>query len=262
MGGAIHRKIIRRDQENLTKIIEACNEIMAYNVRIELLRAEISRRPSRREMFEKPRYEGTVWSDYQGFSNELYQNVRYESQKELEITEHVLKFLPSLFPIQIISNVEAVINMFENFCQLNLIDELNYQTDENRIKFNLLINILPSATMLCYFNSNNVEHRSYDNLKKFLRSEYTRSCEKFKRSEPLAQKGNVISKELLKSLDDEIKIEKKKLSRKKAEVAAQKGNVISKELLKSLDDEIKIEKEKLSRRKAEVSREKAESAAT
>ena len=133
-GGAIHRKIIRADQENLTKIIEACNEIMAYNVRIELLRAEISRRPSRRDMFEKPRYEGTVWSDYQGFSNELYQNVRYESQKELEITNHVLKFLPSLFPIQIISNVEAVINMFENFRRLNYIDEL---TDKNRIKFNL-----------------------------------------------------------------------------------------------------------------------------
>ena len=133
--GEVRRlKVFWTDKENLTKIIEACNEVMAYNVRIELLRAEISRRPSRREMFEKPRYEGTVWSDYQGFSNELYQNVRYESQKELEITNHVLKFLPSLFPIHIISNVEAVINMFENFRRLNYIDEL---TDKNRIKFNL-----------------------------------------------------------------------------------------------------------------------------
>ena len=49
---------------------------MAYDVRIELLRAEINRRQSRRDVIEKTRYEGLVWFDYQGFSNELYQNVR------------------------------------------------------------------------------------------------------------------------------------------------------------------------------------------
>ena len=49
---------------------------MAYNVRIELLTAEISRRLSRHDVFKKTRYEGIVWFDYQGFSNELYQNVR------------------------------------------------------------------------------------------------------------------------------------------------------------------------------------------
>ena len=45
------------------------------------------------------------------------------------------------------------------------------------------------------------------------------------------------------------KLEKEKLSRRKAEVAAQKENIISEDLLKSLDDEIRKEKEKLSRRK-------------
>ena len=53
---------------------------MAYNVRIELLRAEISRRQSRRGMFKKMQYEGIIWFDYQGFSDELYHNVKYESQ--------------------------------------------------------------------------------------------------------------------------------------------------------------------------------------
>ena len=59
------------------------------------------------------------WYDYQGFSNELYQNVRNESYTELEITNQVLKFLPFLEPIKIISNVEAVINMFKNFFRFN-----------------------------------------------------------------------------------------------------------------------------------------------
>ena len=70
--------------------------------------------------------------------------------------------------------------MFENFCRFNYIDEL---IDKISIKFVLFTNILSAVKMLCYFCSTNVEHRSFDNLKKFLRSEYTRSCEKFKRSE-------------------------------------------------------------------------------
>ena len=74
--------------------------------------------------------------------------------------------------------------------------------------------------MLCYFCSTNVEHRSFDNLKKFLHSEYTRSCEKFKRSEPQAQKENVISEEYIKSLDDEIRRLKERISRRKADIAA------------------------------------------
>ena len=71
--GVSRLEVIKANQENLTKIIKSCNEIMAYNVGIELLRAEISRRQSRREVFKKTRYEGIVWFDYQGFSNELYQ---------------------------------------------------------------------------------------------------------------------------------------------------------------------------------------------
>ena len=103
-----------------------------------MLRAVISRRHSRRDMFKKTRYEGIVWFDYQGFSNELYQNVKYERQTELEITNQVLKFLPSLEPIRTISNVKAVINMFENFCQFNYIDEL---IDKIRIRFVLFTNM-------------------------------------------------------------------------------------------------------------------------
>ena len=163
-GGVRRLEVIKADWGNLTKIIKACNEIRSYNVRIELLRDEVRKRQSRRDVFEKTRYEGMLCFDYQGFSNELYQNVRFESHIELKITYQVLKFLPSLEPIRKILYVEAVIDMLENFCQLNYINEL---IDKNRIKFVLFTNILPSETMLCYFNSTNVEHRSYDNLKKF-----------------------------------------------------------------------------------------------
>ena len=122
--GVRRLEVIKADQENLSKIIEACNEVMVHNVGIKSLRAEIRRRQSRRNVFEKTQYKGMVWLNYQVFSNELYHNVRYESQTELEITNQVLKFLPFLEPIQIISNVEAVINIFENFCRFNYIDEL------------------------------------------------------------------------------------------------------------------------------------------
>ena len=81
-GGVRRLEVFKADQENLTKSIEACNEFMTY-VRIKFLRAEISRRQSRRDVFAKTRYEGVVWFEFQGFRNELYQNVRYESHKEL-----------------------------------------------------------------------------------------------------------------------------------------------------------------------------------
>ena len=57
--------------------------------------------------------------------------------------------------------------------------------------------------MLCYFNSTNVEYRSYDNLKKFLCSTCTRICEKVKRPEPQAQK-EYVSREFVNKLKDEI----------------------------------------------------------
>ena len=107
--------------------------------------------------------------------------------------------------------------MFENFCWVNYIDEF---IDKKRIKFVLFTNILPAEKMLCYFNSTNVEHRSFDNLRKFLHSKYTRSCEKFRRSEPQAQKENVISEEYLKSLYDEITRLKERISIRKVEIAA------------------------------------------
>ena len=195
---------------------------MAYNVRIELLRAQISKRQSRRDVFKKTRYEGMICFDYQGFSNELYQNVRFESHIELKITYQVLKFLPSLEPTRSILYVEAVIDMLENFCQFNIIDKL---IDKIRIQFVCFTNILPSETMLCYFNSTNVEHRSYNNLKKFLGSEYTQSCENFKRSEPQAQKENVISEEYPKSLDDEIRKLEEKLSRRKLRISREKAEI-------------------------------------
>ena len=70
--------------------------------------------------------------------------------------------------------------------------------------------------MLCYLNSTNMEHRSYNNLKKFLRSEYSQSCEKFKQSELQAQKENVSRVEYLKNLDYEIRRSKERISRLKA----------------------------------------------
>ena len=92
--------------------------------------------------------------------------------------------------------------MFENFYRVNYIDEL---IDKIRIKFVLFTNILPAKKILCYFNSTNVEHKSFDDLKKFLRSEYTRSYEKFKRSEPQTKKENVSGVEYFESLVDEIR---------------------------------------------------------
>ena len=74
--------------------------------------------------------------------------------------------------------------------------------------------------MLCFFSSTKVEHRIFDSFKKFLRSTYTRNCEKFKRPEPQAQKENVSREEYLKSLNDKIRRIKEIISRRKVEIAA------------------------------------------
>ena len=53
----------------LKNIITTCNEVIDFNLKIDLLRAEISKRQSRRDVFEKTQYEKKVWFEYQGFSN-------------------------------------------------------------------------------------------------------------------------------------------------------------------------------------------------
>ena len=67
-------EVIEWDHKNKIKIITACNEVIDFNLKIELLRAEISKIQSRRDVFEKTQYEKRVWFDYQG----QYQNVLKE----------------------------------------------------------------------------------------------------------------------------------------------------------------------------------------
>ena len=61
--------------------------------------------------------------------------------------------------VQKISNIEVVINIFENFCRYNDIDEL-----EQKKKWS---NILPSKDMCIFFTSTTIEHRNLINLKLF-----------------------------------------------------------------------------------------------
>ena len=60
-----------------------------------MLEDEIGRRQSRCDVFEKTHFDNIVWFDYQGFSDQLRQNVRNKICRELEISQQVLKFLPS-----------------------------------------------------------------------------------------------------------------------------------------------------------------------
>ena len=79
-------EVIEAYHENLIEIITACDEVTTFISKISMLEGEIYRRQSRRDVFEKTYYDNIKWFDYQGFSNELYQNVRNESYRELEIT--------------------------------------------------------------------------------------------------------------------------------------------------------------------------------
>ena len=124
-------EVIDEARENLEDIITACNEIIDFNVEIDLLRAEINKRQSRRDRFEKTQFDKNVWFEYQGFSNERYQVVLRETFKHLNIIKNVLKYLPLLGVVHEIYDVETIINIFENFCSYNRIDELD---NSERIK--------------------------------------------------------------------------------------------------------------------------------
>ena len=108
-------EVIDEARENLEDIITACNEIIDFNVEIDLLRAEINKRQSRRDRFEKTQFDKNVWFEYQGFSNERYQVVLRETFKHLNIIQKVLKYLPLLGVVHEIYDVETIINIFENF---------------------------------------------------------------------------------------------------------------------------------------------------
>ena len=53
--------IVKAKHARLIKIISACYEIMSYNVKIELFRAELSRRQIKRDIFKKIEYERFDW---------------------------------------------------------------------------------------------------------------------------------------------------------------------------------------------------------
>ena len=61
MGWKEYRRIevIESDSKNLKNIITACNEVIDFNLKIDLLRAGISKRQSRRDVLEKK-----VWFEY------------------------------------------------------------------------------------------------------------------------------------------------------------------------------------------------------
>ena len=77
-------------------IIEACEKIVFFLNKTDLLKAEIGRR--------QVSYSNKI---YVGFNNELYEKVKSESYRELKNTEHFLKFLPSLRNIERLSNIEV-----------------------------------------------------------------------------------------------------------------------------------------------------------
>ena len=50
-------EVIDEARENFEDIITACNEIIDFNIEIDLLRAELNKRQSRRDIFEKTQFE-------------------------------------------------------------------------------------------------------------------------------------------------------------------------------------------------------------
>ena len=115
-------EVVDKARENLEDIITACNEIINFNLEIDLFTAEINKRQSRRDIFEKTQFEKYVWFEYQGFSNKWYQVVLRETFKQPNILESVLKYLPLLNIVHKISDIETVIDIFENFGRYNGID--------------------------------------------------------------------------------------------------------------------------------------------
>ena len=123
----------------LPDIIEACEEIVCFNNKTYLLKAGIVRR--------QIIYNSEI---YVGFNNKLYEKVKSESYRELQITKHFLKFLSSLRNIERISNIEVEIKRFEDFCWYSYIDKLE---NEVRIKFELFAFVLPELDMIEFYNS-------------------------------------------------------------------------------------------------------------
>ncbi len=87
---------------------------------------------------------------YQSFDEARYLSLRYK----------ISDSIPVLEPVQTISNVEAVIDQFENFCQISEFDDLVY-------KFFLFASILMREYFLYFLNLYNVERKSFDDLKYF-----------------------------------------------------------------------------------------------
>ena len=193
-----HRWTIEFEIDNLESIIRACNRIMTLNFDIRLLRTEINRRQSRRDLRKKRQFRGRVWFDYQGFGRARYHSVRDEISREIEIANHVLEGMSILDPVQSISNVEAVINRFEEFCQIFNMDDL---VQKRRIKFILFASILPREDFSRFLNSANVERGSFEELKSFVVKTYTQVCEKLRQPESRAQEESLLKEEVDKILD-------------------------------------------------------------
>ena len=177
---------------------------MSLNFDIRLLRTEINRRQSRRDVRKKRQFRGRVWFDYQGFGRARYHSVRDEISREIEIANHVLEGMSILDPVQSISNVEAVINRFEEFCQIFNMDDL---VQKRRIKFILFASILPREDFSRFLNSANVERGSFEELKSFVVKTYTQVCEKLRQPESRAQEESLLKEEvdkILDSRDDEL----------------------------------------------------------
>ena len=82
----------------LEKIVRSCNQIMVFDIKIRLLRTEINRRQSRRDVRKKRQFRGRVWFDYQGFGRARYHSVRDETCREIEIANHVSDSISILDP--------------------------------------------------------------------------------------------------------------------------------------------------------------------
>ena len=88
-------EVIEAYHKSLIEILTTCDEVTTFIGKITMLEDEIGRRQSRCDVFEKTHFDNIVWFDYQGFSDQLRQNVRNKICRELEISQQVLKFLPS-----------------------------------------------------------------------------------------------------------------------------------------------------------------------
>ena len=60
-GGYRRTEVIESELDNLKTIITACIKVRNFKLKIDLLRAEISKRQSRRDILEKTHCEKIVW---------------------------------------------------------------------------------------------------------------------------------------------------------------------------------------------------------